>query len=500
MAIGAVEVHKHLNIHKMCAEHSDMGAELPDVQSEFAKLKTEYLEYQTQQRFYEMLRNEDVDISRDGDDEKAYAESREKLLMVQEKSAELASKIRGLVNKFGDVSKRLERNKVALKSIENVERKVQDIENQKMDIDEDDMGDISTKCSEEEMDVMKKAEMMKANAENQSKATQVVQSKNAELRSTVRFIQLFTIVFTFFVVRMNTMYTHTQVNSLEEQVLKMRRLFQQGKADLETQRERRKEIEILEKQSLEALSTSELNAKQAQAQLVEIQAKCAETSKKTSQESKKYEAKRKHAETHMDLLQNAHGFKVLSAKEGVAGHLEICVQIGSGVRIVSLVSRRSGRISKVVRVEVPDLSQDSEFGIVQGRCFSASDLCEIAQQNGFSVQWLAQQIAERWTRHTEFMQETRSVQRLHDLTVKRGGETDTIMHFTFPFAVADGLQITIDVPLDYPSPQATPSVISLVAGPSFKDVAAVSNMMEKLRRDRLRSLSSILEAVSRVSK
>eukprot|EP00938_MAST-03A_sp_MAST-3A-sp1_P002873 g2873.t1 len=468
MSIGAAEIHKHLNIHAMCAEHGEMGAELPAVQNEFAKLKKVYLEYQTQQRFMEMLRNEDADISREGDDEKAQAESREKLLIVQEKSAELAQKIGELVKKFGDVATKLDRNKIALKSIENIEKSVREIE--KMDIDEDE--EISTK-TDDDTEIGKKAAEMKADAENQCKAAQIVHKKNTALRNTV--------------------------NSLEEQVLKMRVLFEQGKANLKTQRERRNAIETLENQTLETLKVSKENAKQAQTHLEEIQAKCAETSKKTTQESKKYEAKRKSAETQMSLLEGTHGFKVLSAKEGVAGHLEICVEIGSGVRIVSLVSRRSGRISKVVRVEVPDLS-DKEFGIVQGRCFSASDLCEIAQQNGFSVQWLAQQIAERWTRHTEFMGELRRVQRLHDLTVKRGGETDTIMHFTFPFSVADGLSITIDVPLDYPSPQATPSVISLVAGASFRDVAAVSSMTESIRKERFRSLSSILEKVSGLSK
>ena len=469
MSIGAAEIHKHLNIHAMCAEHGEMGAELPAVQSEFAKLKTVYLEYQTQQRFMEMLRNEDADISREGDDEKAQAESREKLLVVQEKSAELAQKIGELVKKFGDVATKLNRNKIALKSIENVEKSVREIESQKMDIDDNE--EISTKINDTE--IGERAEMMKANAENQSKAAQIVHEKNMALRNTV--------------------------NSLEEQVRKMRRLFEQGKVDLKTQRERRNAIEMLENQTLETLSTSKMNAKRAQTHLAEVQARCAETSKKRTQESKKYEAKRKSAETQMSLLEGTHGFKVLSAKEGVAGHLEICVEIGSGVRIVSLVSRRSGRISKVVRVEVPDLS-DTEFGIVQGRCFSASDLCEIAQQNGFSVQWLSQQIAERWTRHTEFMGELRRIQRLHDLTVKRGGETDTIMHFTFPFSVADGLQVTIDVPLDYPSPQATPSVISIVAGTSFNDVAAVSSMTESIRKEKLRSLSSILEKVSGLAK
>ena len=250
-----------------------MGAELPAVQSEFAKLKTVYLEYQTQQRFMEMLRNEDADISREGDDEKAQAESCEKLLIVQEKSAELAQKIGELVKKFGDVATKLDRNKIALKSIENVEKSVREIENQKMDIDEDE--EISTKTDDTE--IGKKAEEMKADAENQSRAAQIVHEKNTALRNTV--------------------------NSLEEQVRKMRVLFEQGKANLKTQRERRNAIETLENQTLETLKVSKENAKQAQTHLEEIQAKCAETSKKTTQESKKYEAKRKSAETQMSLLE-----------------------------------------------------------------------------------------------------------------------------------------------------------------------------------------------------
>eukprot|EP00940_MAST-03C_sp_MAST-3C-sp2_P003491 g3491.t1 len=487
------EVHANLNVHSICSDYRVAGSELKSVLEEFCKLRSTYLEYQTHQRFMDLARKEDPeDESRDDVDE-AIAVSKEKLSIVEKKSDELADKVQSMMTKIRNITGKFSQNTNALASIENIVKHVEGMEHEmSKGSDNGVLTPLALRkrrkgTADEGVDAAaaaefchKKAAEISENAEQRVKEATETRTRAEKLRHTV--------------------------TSLEEQVAALRQQLRSGDESLRRQRSRlaasnesevkcEAEVKICRERSQNV--AEECNKNRMESERLE---------KEISEMSTMSEAKRQKLSATLSVLEQVHGFKVegISSASGESEpSVEMSVRLAGkkGPRLTMIVAKSSGSVSRVLDLEEPDIVSSSGAAAdlpIQGRDFYANDLFTRAVSGGFSSQWLAQQVAERWVRHCELIQEMRMCERLHDLTTTAKAKTTTMI-FSFPYAVANGLKITCDVPMDYPSPQSLPIVLNVQCGDSYSNGDAVAaDLHDFFRRDMPRSLTAILERASKV--
>eukprot|EP00939_MAST-03C_sp_MAST-3C-sp1_P002441 g2441.t1 len=489
--VVASDVHENLNVHSICSDYGASGAELKSVQDEFCKLRSTYLEYQTHQRFMEFMRNEDIIVSSESVDENI-ATSKEKMKVVQQKSSELATKVQQMMTKIRSASRKLASNTEHLDSIENIASKIEDMENslEKMEQEKEraplalllmQKNRQGNEGGEAEGDSTKfchrKAVEIQHAAEQRTKESSKTRSRVDRLRKTV--------------------------TSLEDQVNALRNQLKDGDSALKRQRSTLAASKKIESEKSAILESSRKSSAKASEELERNRMETARLAHEMEDMKTMGDVKRQKMNATLSLLEQVHGFKVEAAAKA-EGESEPSVKMGlrlgsgdtKGPLLTMIVTKDKGIISRVVRLEDADV-ETSDLR-VQGRDFYATDLFQLATANGFSPQMLAQQVSERYMRHRELIQELKMCTTLHDITVATK-PTTTTMIVSFPFGVANGLKVTLDVPLEYPSPQAVPTVLSVQCGENYSNGADVATeLLAFYRSDRPRSLTSILEKASKV--